>query len=74
MLLSNPKMLMFFGAFIPQFVDLKRAAFPQVALFGATFMVIAGITDAMYAMRPGGPESSCRQRRTRMMSRIPAAA
>ena len=41
-LLSNPKVLVFFGAFIPQFVDMKGDHFSQVALLGATFMVVAG--------------------------------
>src|ERR1700752_138406 len=43
--LSNPKLLVFFGAFIPQFVDLGRDHFPQVAILGITFMVVAGLTD-----------------------------
>ncbi len=37
--LSNPKVLVFFGAFIPQFMDLGRDHFSQVALLGATFYV-----------------------------------
>ena len=44
-LLSNPKVLVFFGAFIPQFMDMSRDHVSQVALLGVTFMVIAGITD-----------------------------
>ena len=52
-LLSNPKVLVFFGAFIPQFVDMKGDHFSQVALLGATFMVVAGVTDAIYAVLAG---------------------
>src|SRR6201746_2384440 len=48
-LLSNPKVLVFFGAFIPQFMDMRQDHFSQVAILGITFMVTAGITDAMYA-------------------------
>src|ERR1700686_1782296 len=33
-LLSNPKVLVFFGAFIPQFMDLNRDHVSQVALLG----------------------------------------
>ena len=46
-LLSNPKVLVFFGAFIPQFMDMNQNHFSQVAVLGVTFMVIAGMTDAM---------------------------
>ncbi len=52
-LLSNPKVLVFFGAFIPQFMDMKQDHFPQVALLGATFMVTAAMTDAVYALLAG---------------------
>jgi threonine/homoserine/homoserine lactone efflux protein len=38
-LLSNPKALLFFGAFIPQFVDVEKDHFSQVVLLGITFMV-----------------------------------
>src|ERR1700704_3737693 len=38
-LLSNPKVMIFFGAFIPQFVDMNQDHFSQVALLGATFMI-----------------------------------
>src|ERR1700693_876835 len=44
--LSNPKVLVFFGAFIPQFVDMSRDHVSQVTLLGVTFMGIAAITDA----------------------------
>src|SRR6201984_3891235 len=33
-LLSNPKVAVFFGAFIPQFMDMSKPHFPQVALLG----------------------------------------
>src|SRR4051812_19492097 len=40
--LSNPKLLVFFGAFIPQFVDMNQDHLPQVAILGFTFMIVAG--------------------------------
>src|SRR5262249_7844916 len=52
-LLSNPKVLIFFGAFIPQFMDMNAPHFPQVAILGATFMVTAAMTDALYATLAG---------------------
>ena len=69
-LLSNPKVLVFFGAFIPQFMDMNRDHFPQVALLGATFMVTAAMTDALYAIAAGRARKFFSARRTRLMSRI----
>jgi threonine/homoserine/homoserine lactone efflux protein len=69
-LLSNPKVLVFFGAFIPQFVDLSQDHFPQVALLGLTFMVIAGVTDAVYAVLAGRARRFFSARRTRLLSRL----
>jgi threonine/homoserine/homoserine lactone efflux protein len=68
--LSNPKLLVFFGAFIPQFVDLSRDHVPQVALLGVTFMVIAAITDVIYALLAGRARLFFSARRTRLLSRI----
>jgi threonine/homoserine/homoserine lactone efflux protein len=68
--LSNPKLLVFFGAFIPQFMDLSRDHVPQVALLGVTFMVIAGITDVIYALLAGRARRFFSVRRTRALSRI----
>jgi threonine/homoserine/homoserine lactone efflux protein len=69
-LLSNPKVLVFFGAFIPQFVDLSKDHFSQVVLLGITFMVTAGITDALYALLAGRARLFFSVRRTRLLSRI----
>ena len=69
-LLSNPKVLVFFGAFIPQFMDMSRDHVSQVALLGVTFMVIAGMTDAMYALLAGRARVFFSARRTRLVSRI----
>jgi threonine/homoserine/homoserine lactone efflux protein len=69
-LLSNPKVLVFFGAFIPQFIDMQHAQLPQVVLLGATFMVVAGLTDGMYALLAGRARALMSARRTQLMSRI----
>jgi threonine/homoserine/homoserine lactone efflux protein len=69
-LLSNPKVLVFFGAFIPQFVDMSRDHVPQVALLGATFMAVAGVTDAVYAVLAGRARTFFSARRARLLSRI----
>lgn len=69
-LLSNPKVLVFFGAFIPQFMDMNRDHVSQVALLGATFMVIAAMTDGMYALLSGRARLIFSSRRTRLLSRV----
>jgi threonine/homoserine/homoserine lactone efflux protein len=72
--LSNPKLLVFFGAFIPQFVDMSRDHFSQVALLGVTFMFFAGLTDATYALLAGRVRSFFSARRTRLLSRVSGGA
>ncbi|MGJ5176567.1 LysE family translocator [Bradyrhizobium oligotrophicum] len=69
-LLSNPKVMVFFGAFLPQFMDMTQDHLPQVALLGVTFMVIAGLTDAVYALLAGRARKMFSARRTRLVSRI----
>ena len=69
-LLSNPKVLVFFGAFIPQFMDMSRDHFSQVALLGITFMVTAAMTDATYAILAGRVRRFFSVRRTRLLSRV----
>src|SRR5665213_2040922 len=69
-LLSNPKVLVFFGAFIPQFMDMSRDHVSQVTLLGVTFMAVAGMTDALYALLAGRARLFFSARRTRMLSRI----
>src|SRR5258707_1274679 len=69
-LLSNPKVLVFFGAFIPQFMDMSKDHFSQVALLGITFMVTAAMTDAIYAVLAGRARLFFSARRTRLVSRV----
>ena len=69
-LLSNPKVLVFFGAFIPQFVDMSRDHVSQVALLGVTFMIIGAITDSIFALLAGRARLFFSARRTRALSRV----
>jgi threonine/homoserine/homoserine lactone efflux protein len=69
-LLSNPKVLVFFGAFIPQFMDMSRDHASQVVLLGITFMAIAAVTDGLYALLAGRARSFFSAQRTRLLSRV----
>jgi threonine/homoserine/homoserine lactone efflux protein len=45
---GNPKALLFFGAFLPQFVDVHYLAWPQVIVLGLIEIGAAAITDGAY--------------------------
>jgi threonine/homoserine/homoserine lactone efflux protein len=45
---GNPKALIFFGAFLPQFVDPRYPAWPQVIVLGLIEMAAGLITDSGY--------------------------
>ncbi|GAB2177730.1 LysE family translocator [Dongia sp. agr-C8] len=48
--MTNPKTLLFYGAFFPQFVSVERAFLPQVMLLSATFVAIAVLVDGSWAL------------------------
>ena len=50
---SNPKALLFLGAFIPQFIDPAANTIAQTLTLGVTFMVVAIILDGAYAVIAG---------------------
>jgi len=70
---SNPKALIFFGAFIPQFVDTGHPAFPQVVVLGLIFMLIATITDGAYAVLAGSARHLLTAVRVKWLNRISGA-
>ena len=50
----NPKVALFFLAFLPQFVDPSRgAAWTQVVVLGATLAILGLFTDGLYALLGG---------------------
>lgn len=51
--LSNPKVLLFLGAFFPQFVNPGTAVGVQLAILAATFLAVMMIIDSSYAVLAG---------------------
>ena len=50
----NPKTALFFLAFLPQFVDPKQGAIAgQILVLGCIFIILAVISDSMYALLAG---------------------
>ena len=52
-IMSNPKMLVLFGAMIPPFMTPGDNPMQQILLLGVTFMVIAAVGDTAYALMAG---------------------
>jgi threonine/homoserine/homoserine lactone efflux protein len=70
---ANPKALIFFGAFLPQFVSLEAPTFPQIMLLGLFFMLVAGSTDAIYAVIAGRARGLLSAARVKIVSRVSGA-
>jgi threonine/homoserine/homoserine lactone efflux protein len=51
--LTNPKTIVFFVAFLPQFTDETAAAGPQIALLGLVFAAMAITSDSIWAILAG---------------------
>ncbi|MBN9242224.1 MAG: LysE family translocator [Mesorhizobium sp.] len=68
--LSNPKALIFFGAFLPQFLDPAGNAAMQLALMGATALVFGSLSDAAYALAAGRAGHMLSAHRVKLLSRI----
>lgn len=67
---ANPKALIFFGAFLPQFVDISAPTFPQIIVLGFFFMIVAGSSDALYALIAGRARGLLSAARVRFVSRV----
>lgn len=69
-LMANPKALLWFGAFIPQFVEPKGNYVAQIILLGLTAMAIALVTDGGYAVLTGRAGALLSRKRIRLVSRL----
>ena len=61
----NPKSIAFFVAFLPQFIDPHRPAFGQMAILGGTFLVLAFVNAALYALFAGQLRATIQKTRVR---------
>lgn len=73
--LANPKIVLFFGALLPQFVDPARPVALQFAILGATFVVVDALVFAAYGALAHRARTWLRSPRAmRVTSRISGAA
>lgn len=67
---SNPKTLIFFGAFFPQFID-PAGNYPlQITIMGVTALIVAAASDSGYAVVAGRAGRMLSASRVRLLSRI----
>ncbi len=71
---SNPKALLFFGAFIPPFVNPAYDASVQVMVYGGIFMLTATVLDSMYAVLAGRAGRLLTKGRVRIAEKIGGSA
>jgi len=62
---SNPKSIVFFVAFLPQFLDAGRPFAGQVAVMEASFLVLAALNAAAYALLASAAGGAVRRPTTR---------
>ena len=59
----NPKSIVFFIAFLPQFLDGARAVVPQLVIFEASFLVLATANALAYALLASAARRTIRRPR-----------
>jgi len=69
-ILSNPKMLVLFGALIPPFIPQGANVMTTTLQLGATFAVIACISDSAYAIMAGRAGKWLSRKRIRLLEII----
>jgi len=57
----NPKSIVFFVAFLPQFLDLSRPLFNQMLIFETTFLVLAAANATAYALMASAARKTIRK-------------
>lgn len=69
---SNPKVLLFLGAFLPQFVDRSGDVPTQLAILAVTFVVVIGLGDLAYTVALAKVRGLVAEHRLRMLDGIAA--
>jgi len=63
----NPKSILFFVAFLPQFLDMSRPIALQMVIFEATFLVLATLNASIYALMAAMARSTIRKPRVQSL-------
>ena len=58
--IANPKVLLFFGAFLPQFIDPQRALLPQFLVMATTFALSEFVTEYLNTCSHASPSACAR--------------
>jgi homoserine/homoserine lactone efflux protein len=69
-ILSNPKMLVLFGALIPPFIPKEADVMTSTLTLGLTFAAIAAVGDSVYAILAGRAGRWLSQKRIRLLEVI----
>ncbi len=67
--LSDPKVLLFFGAFFPQFMDTDGNFALQVLTMGTSAMALAAISDSAYVLLASRAGAALSRRRLRLLTK-----
>ena len=68
---TNPKGLLFFAAFLPQFIDPASPPLAQLIVLSVTFLVLATVLDGAYTLLAGRLRELFRdRRRARLRNRL----
>ncbi|MGI9382225.1 MAG: LysE family translocator [Methyloligellaceae bacterium] len=66
-LLSNPKVLLFFAAFLPQFMNPAGNVAVQLVLLSVAYLIVATVIDAGYALLAGRARTWLSEQRRRLI-------
>ena len=69
-LVGNPKILLFLGAFIPQFLDMSGNVLSQLLIMSITLLVVTVTIDGLYAVFAGHIGHKLTKKRNQIINRI----